>query len=329
MPAWQYLRDVALTKWCKTGVVIGVAAAVILLLGGVRAEEQKSAAPAAKPPEKTTPAAQYIGAETCAACHADPRAKIAPTPMGKIMLQFPRSEEEKRGCEACHGPGSKHIENPADPTGIIRFGKKSVTPAKMQNEACSKCHDKGQHLWWKNSEHAKRAISCTQCHKIHSGSDKGAFSEASELDLCATCHPQRKAQTLRNSHMPQREGKITCSDCHNPHGSNGPSMLTSKSVNENCYRCHAEKRGPFLWEHPPVRENCLNCHDPHGTAQPNLLRMKSGYTRLCQRCHTASRHPSQPFGTVNDRRVYNHNCLNCHSQIHGSNHPSGGEFFLR
>ena len=33
-------------------------------------------------------------------------------------------------------------------------------------------------------------------------------------------------------------------------------MLKEASVNDNCYKCHAEKRGPFLWEHPPVRENC-------------------------------------------------------------------------
>jgi DmsE family decaheme c-type cytochrome len=143
--------------------------------------------------------------------------------------------------------------------------------------------------------------------------------------MCAKCHPGRKAETLRPSHMPLAEGKMTCSDCHNPHGSNGPSMLSSKSINENCYRCHAEKRGPFLWEHPPVTEDCTNCHAPHGSVNPNLLKVRS--ERLCQRCHISTRHPSQPEG-AKTRFVFGHDCLNCHSQIHGSNHPSG-EFFLR
>ena len=43
--------------------------------------------------------------------------------------------------------------------------------------------------------------------------------------------------------------------------------LKAASVNEQCYTCHTEKRGPFLWEHAPVRESCLNCHTPHGSNQ--------------------------------------------------------------
>ncbi len=77
---------------------------------------------------------------------------------------------------------------------------------------------------------------------------------------------------LRSSHMPMREGKIVCTDCHNPHGSYSEKLLRANSVNENCYTCHAEKRGPFLWEHAPVRENCLNCHDPHGSINEYLLK---------------------------------------------------------
>ena len=72
---------------------------------------------------------------------------------------------------------------------------------------------------------------------------------------------------FRSSHMPLREGKIICSDCHNPHGSVTEALLKKNSINDTCYTCHAEKRGPFLFEHAPVRENCDNCHDPHGTVQ--------------------------------------------------------------
>jgi len=72
---------------------------------------------------------------------------------------------------------------------------------------------------------------------------------------------------------------MSCDDCHNPHGAltnngnpllNGP-LLKTNTVNETCYQCHAEKRGPWLWEHPPVRESCLNCHSPHGSNQASLL----------------------------------------------------------
>jgi DmsE family decaheme c-type cytochrome len=123
--------------------------------------------------------------------------------------------------------------------------------------------------------------------------------------------------------MPVREGKLECLSCHNPHGSAGPSLLAEYSVNENCYRCHAERRGPFLWEHPPVREGCTNCHDPHGSIYDRLLLRDT--PRLCQECHNIAEHPAEPFGS-GARYVYNRSCLNCHATIHGSNHPSGHVF---
>ena len=71
-------------------------------------------------------------------------------------------------------------------------------------------------------------------------------------------------------------------------------MISADWVNEKCLECHTEKRGPFLWEHAPVRENCLNCHDPHGSNHDKMLVAKQPY--LCQRCHLNTRHP----GTLYD-----------------------------
>ncbi len=81
------------------------------------------------------------------------------------------------------------------------------------------------------------------------------------------------------------EGRITCSDCHNPHGSMGPSQIKADSVNQLCYKCHAEKRGPYMFEHPPVDENCTACHKPHGSVHEWLLVEK--VPNLCQNAMTA------------------------------------------
>ena len=83
--------------------------------------------------------------------------------------------------------------------------------------------------------------------------------------------------------MPLLEGKLSCTDCHNPHGSTTSPLLKADSVNEVCYSCHAEKRGPFLFEHSPVRESCLNCHSPHGSDFEALLNVPR--PMLCQQCH--------------------------------------------
>jgi DmsE family decaheme c-type cytochrome len=149
------------------------------------------------------------------------------------------------------------------------------------------------------------------------------FVKQTTMEVCFQCHLQRRAQVYRSAHMPFREGKVTCTNCHNPHGTPNPKLLIKSSVNETCYQCHAERRGPFLWEHPPVMENCANCHDPHGSSRPQLL--KASAPRLCQQCHIEARHPTTPQ-LATARFAFNRGCTNCHSQIHGSNHPSGVRF---
>ena len=87
---------------------------------------------------------------------------------------------------------------------------------------------------------------------------KSALKTENEPATCFQCHKDKRAEIFRSAHMPIREGKIICTNCHNPHGTATEALLKENSVNDNCYKCHAEKRGPFLFEHAPVRENCLS-----------------------------------------------------------------------
>ena len=105
------------------------------------------------------------------------------------------------------------------------------------------------------------------------------------------------------------------------------------TVNETCWQCHADKRGPFLWEHQPVREDCTNCHNPHGSVNPRLLKEKVPF--LCLDCHSATNdmggqgmsHAALAPGSSQLYLFGDRSCLNCHSQIHGSDSPSGSVFF--
>ena len=143
--------------------------------------------------------------------------------------------------------------------------------------------------------HEERGVACSNCHTVMTNvSARFALKTAFQPDTCFQCHKDRRAQMFRSSHMPMREGKIVCSDCHNPHGSFTEAMLRTNTINETCYKCHAEKRGPFLFEHMPVRENCDNCHDPHGSINEASLKMSR--PRLCFECHTIG-----PHGTLEQR----------------------------
>ena len=271
----------------------------------------------------TPPPTGYADADVCATCHEDQAKGLALTAHGRTSAG---DWEGGTGCQTCHGPGAAHIEE-GDKSKIRVLG---ALPAAEASAVCLSCHDRGERTHWQGSPHDARGLSCLSCHQIHQtgAPHPSLLLKASEFETCTTCHLKRKASLLRSAHMPMREGLMTCGSCHNPHGSTGPSQLRQDSVNENCYACHAEKRSPFLWEHPPVKENCLNCHDPHGSLHPRLQVAKM--PRLCQQCHDETRHPTQPYSDAStgaeffpNSRMFERGCLNCHSQIHGSNHPAG------
>jgi DmsE family decaheme c-type cytochrome len=298
---------------------------------GAAQDQAKAAAPSGSDGD-------YAGSDVCVTCHQDQERRFKNTTMGKVMLGNPRSALESRGCEACHGPGKAHVDAGGGKDTIpMRFGKDSPNSVAEKNAVCEECHSRGSHLFWKGSPHESRGLACVDCHQVKQEIHTPLSSEArynapltenrnmkkSQPELCLQCHQMRRAQLQRSSHMPYREGKVTCTSCHNPHGTPNPKQLIQASTNENCLSCHTERRGPFLWEHPPVIENCANCHEPHGSSNPQLL--KTRMPRVCDSCHVASRHPTQaqPLSSIKN---FNRGCTNCHSAIHGSNSPSGNAF---
>jgi DmsE family decaheme c-type cytochrome len=271
--------------------------------------------------------ATYVGPQVCLGCHAVQSASFSQTLMGKIFRN-PRDARERASCETCHGPGSLHVKagGGRGVGGLISFRQDDARyTADDYNAVCLGCHQKGERILWRGSTHETRGLACTNCHTVMVNvTPKHQLAKLTELDTCFQCHKNKRAEIWRSAHMPVRESKLTCSTCHNPHGSYSEALLREATVNDNCYKCHAEKRGPFLWEHPPVRENCLNCHDPHGSINDFLLKISR--PRLCQQCHAnLTGHPGNPR---NPRSVYaiSRECQNCHTQHHGSNSPAGVRF---
>ena len=288
--------------------------------------------------EEPAPMPGYVGDETCVGCHGAMHEAllkkydqtIHARVLNKTNAQTPLAAH---GCEACHGPGQAHVDAGGGKGvgGFVPFGETTPEAIARIDAACMACHKGGGRTYWKGSVHDRADISCTSCHTVMQNvSQSRLLAATTEVQTCAHCHQTQYARIFRNAHMPLHpgdfrvstnpDGKMSCSSCHQPHGSVTKSLITSLTVNDQCTSCHAEKRGPFLWEHSPVVENCLNCHEPHGSTRRAMLKMQ--LPRLCQTCHVSTGHATSPR-LPNDRFAVATSCLQCHTQVHGSNHPSG------
>ena len=317
----------------KTNLIGFFLALGVLAFAGASKAEEDSAHATAAYAEK--------GEATCMKCH-DENSVLAVLKTPHAVKGDPHSPFAQHACESCHGASPEHVKSrPAKgerrEAPAVIFAGQFASPIAKQNETCLTCHTGDLRKAWDASPHESNQVACVSCHTVHKAKDP-VLVKAQQPEKCFTCHAQQRAESFQFSHHPIREGKVVCSDCHNPHGTRGVKNLTELTVNQVCYNCHAEKRGPYLFDHEPVREECTNCHTPHGSNEARLLKERPPF--LCISCHmNAGGPPANSSGMVslgqdltvralaNNGGVAAHGagraCMNCHVQIHGSNSPNG------
>jgi len=263
--------------------------------------QAKAAAPAA---------ASFVGADTCAACHDAESKGFANNPHTKMVLMH---GSKGITCENCHGAGSAHVES----GGTTKMFDFTTAPTKAVDAQCLTCHA-GAHPNFDRSPHARAGVSCTSCHSVHDAKAPEHLLKVSQPELCFQCHTDVKGNFDMPFHHPVNEGVVQCSDCHDVHGTFGNSNLRSTAdQNRICTKCHTDVRGPFVYEHAPVKaEGCLACHSPHGSQNARMLNMPSINT-LCNQCHSPV--ASATVHGINSGSSELLPCISCHTFIHGSN----------
>ena len=293
-------------RTCLILIPVLCCCAPLLLSAGANASQANAAA--------ETGLATFVGEEACAMCHDGVAEQFGFSTHARLKEWEIRSEYSK--CEACHGAGSKHVDEGGDAQFIFNFKGKEGREA---SKACLSCHYDGHAAEWPGSAHFMAGLGCGDCHTIHQSRQTqplparpligsanrspmmgmvqpirpGAPAKASltkqEPDLCIDCHQEKRAQINYSSHHPIIERKMSCSNCHDVHGSDEDSLLaTSEGLNDLCTSCHPAQMGPFVFEHAAVEEGCNTCHEPHGTLANNLLKQNEPF--LCLQCHEAHFH---------------------------------------
>jgi predicted CXXCH cytochrome family protein len=167
------------------------------------------------------------GFELCEGCHYDEVADI----FNKSRLHWPIAD--KKGCLNCHAPHA----SPAD-----------ALMAEPMLGLCGRCHaDTVARQERSPTKHPPIAEGeCAECHSPHSSDNLFLLNEASEVDLCATCHEWQTHAThpIGERYVDPRNQNLTvvCSSCHRTHGTEYEHFLYFETTNQMCIQCHVDYR---------------------------------------------------------------------------------------
>lgn len=150
-------------------------------------------------------------------------------------------------CEACHGPGAKHVA-------AARAHTEKRGSGLILNPAVF--------------ERVDYVDFCGACHRTWQDVVSGHLTAAGEFNVRFA--PYR----LENSRCwTEGDGRLNCVFCHDPHK---PLVHDQASYDSNCLECHlvasaAEKRTPYRKAAacPVATKNCVSCHMPK-VGPPNL-----------------------------------------------------------
>ena len=315
LPPARFLRE---ARWLP---IFGAALLLSATSGGAQ-EKASAPAPSKEPPKP----AEYVGSDTCQACHEDIFNAFQKNPHHQVETDKKRGFDTK-ACESCHGPGSKHAESMS--AADIRNPAK-IAPAAA-DKVCLTCHlNQPTQVGRISSSHARNQVACVACHSVHkNGPDGLVVRKIPDINkLCSSCHQDVWASFQRPYTHKLPQGAMSCVDCHNPHGTFEARSLQTVSANEpGCLKCHGDMAGPFVYEHAPVRmEGCMACHQPHGSSNPRML-TRQVVRLVCQECHSNFQAlPTAKVGTMGSIAPAFHdtnsprfqNCTNCHQKVHGS-----------
>jgi len=192
----------------------------------------------------------------CADCHSthvvknyDPETRTYGTTFAEVSV----------GCEACHGPGSGHVDQARSgtdaPTGILRLSGRDP-----EINACAPCHSRRSQL-------ADGFIPHAPFLDYYSPSllDDGLYFADGQIDDEVYVYGSFLQSRMHAS-------GVTCSDCHEPH-----SARLRAEGNALCVTCHNEVGRPDfptlpkgVFDHPDHHLHevgspgslCVNCHMP-------------------------------------------------------------------
>ena len=256
----------------------------------------------------------------CLPCHStDGRPTYRPQEKGPAIADT-RVAELGIACEACHGPGAKHVETEAT-ADIVHPGKLS---APRSAEVCGQCHSANtpytQQDWadWLLDGPSYRPGAKLEDSRYLASEE--TLDRSPLLSAWAQQDPEtfdkwfwpdgevrvtgREFSALRRSPCYQG-GRFSCISCHSPHAEDPDDLLTvSRNGDDGCTQCHdrfTEKTELETHTFHPAESagsRCYNCHmantiyglmkatRSHEITNPSVAGdIEAGRPNACSLCH--------------------------------------------
>ena len=208
----------------------------------------------------------------CAECHSTDLRKNYDAATNNYQTSW---SDLDVSCEACHGPGSKHVawaSNATDSNSLSannglaihledshlwkqdkQTGNAKRSPVKKSSDAeittCARCHSRRSNIWGQY-QHGSAFLD----HYVPSTLEAGLYTADGQADDEVYVYG-----SFLQSKM-YRQGVI-CSDCHEPH-----SLKLKAEGNQLCSRCHSAKNYATEKHHfhplDSTSSLCVSCHMP-------------------------------------------------------------------
>lgn len=199
------------------------------------------------PPHEVLAGAGWRGvdaAESCLGCHST----------GYSVTRRAIAEAGV-GCEACHGPGGRHVDS--------AVGKcETVNPIKLDldraNMVCGQCHSQGTDKTGKYPFPVKSANGALE-----------PFAPGDDLAVhFIDAKPLRNGQGWEYSLLTgaaERYANQRCTDCHDAHNKPGTAAMLKDPTSELCLTCHGIGNQRLLYENHwglgnAIEKPCWQCH---------------------------------------------------------------------
>jgi predicted CXXCH cytochrome family protein len=159
------------------------------------------------------------------------------------------------GCEACHGPGRRHVESDGEKGAIINPAALGKDRANM---ICGQCHSLG-------TDKSGKYPFPVRPH----GRVLGPYRPGEELsEFFDDARPKRNGAGWEYSLLAGASDEYAeqlCTDCHHPHGKAGSPAMLKDPTSETCLKCHGVGNQRLRYENHwglcnAIEKPCWHCH---------------------------------------------------------------------